>query len=160
MSISTYIMADSQLINERLKKLGVQSIENPRIEAYLSKIQDVADEINEQRSAALEQLRRSKITALTISKRTGIARQTLYNNPVLKLYIDSLIQDFKETTASEEIAKLKIQLMEKDEIIQKMVGRDAELVVCREKISALEDQVRLLQRQQEPAQSVAHQRIK
>lgn len=45
-------MADSQLINERLKKLGVQSIENPRIEAYLSKIQDVADEINEQRSAA------------------------------------------------------------------------------------------------------------
>ena len=138
----------------------MQSIENPRIEAYLSKIQDVADEINEQRSAALEQLRRSKITALTISKRTGIARQTLYNNPVLKLYIDSLIQDFKEITASEEIAKLKIQLMEKDEIIQKMVGRDAELIVCREKISALEAQILLLQSQQTRMIGNPTQRIK
>ena len=88
---------------------------------YLEKIELAIFEIFEREEKAKELLTNNHLSVNSISDKTGISRQTIYNRKILLEYIVSSQNDFKQldisfvnTNMGEKIEKLtkKIQLME------------------------------------------------
>lgn len=90
------------------------------IETYLSNQEDVFNELN-------NSLKESKVTSISVAKAAGMkSRQTLYNNPLIKLYSEHRMEQVNSLNPSSRIDDLKIRITSLNEQVDKMVNRDIE----------------------------------
>ena len=93
-----------------------------KIETVFSKIEDNKNSAE----AILVELHKNKPTLLSISKDTGISRQTLYNNPVLKEYIEHSCSTIFEDPKDEVIKQLQDKIDNLLKTINKLQERDVQ----------------------------------
>ena len=66
----------------------------------------------------------NKINIASIANAVGITRKTIYNNDVLKDYIESAGKEYDSNYPTNGLTNIREQLNESKEIINKMVRRD------------------------------------
>lgn len=96
----------------------------PFIEEYLVVIETIIHTISNDLVRFSENIKKNKISLSLISKEASISRQTLYNNPILKQYIEFSIDESKKNNPFDQIYELKkrISLLEND--IKMLESRD------------------------------------
>ena len=72
------------------------------------------------------ELHKNRPNLLSISKDTGISRQTLYNNPVLKEYIEHTCSTIFENPKDEVIKQLQAKIDNLSQTVSKLQERDVQ----------------------------------
>ncbi|WP_026492884.1 hypothetical protein [Butyrivibrio sp. XPD2002] len=111
---------------------------SPLILQHLRKIQSVINRFESERLAAEDRMKGTKLSANKIASEAQIARQTLYNNEILKEYVEQSILKQKANDPSQIIKELRQEIKEREEIISKLVARDAQEFMYKAKIKELE----------------------
>lgn len=114
-------------VKDRLDKMGINinSIK-PTSLKHLVKIENVISDKLENQAKMLEIFKENKISVLSISEESKIARQTFYNNPILKEYIDFTIESSDLVDPYKKIDELSSKLSELQEMIIQMQIRDVD----------------------------------
>lgn len=140
----------NEKIKNQLEELNVNYEEQKNtVIKHLIKIESVlSDAENEYNSAreTLAELDKNKLNLLSISKSTGISRQTLYNNPILKEYIEHACDtrfgnNPEDKTKDEVIKQLQSKIESLSEIIDKLQVRDVENEILRHKNKELKNTI-------------------
>lgn len=105
-------------IKNNVKKMGYEyEALQEKEKKHLIKIEKAVIETFKLEKQAKEMLSRNVVSVKGISSKAKIARQTLYNNPILKEYIDYRAESFakidasrKSSTKDEEIRKLRDEI--------------------------------------------------
>jgi uncharacterized protein (UPF0276 family) len=71
-----------------------------------------------------QEIKNNKINISSIAKTVDIARKTIYNNAILKDYINYANNIYNENYAENKISKLEDKISEQKTTIEKMVERD------------------------------------
>lgn len=119
-----------KLIDDKLSKLSLKPLryQKESIATYLRKIEAVIQTYEEERKQALRTYKENKISILKISKNTGIARQTIYNNRAsLEGYINKSIELQKKQDIFERVAESLKTLDELKADIFKLQLRDVNI---------------------------------
>ena len=112
---------------------------------HLIKIDEVLEEMVSAQTIAIQDIKNNKISINRISKESGIARQTFYNNPIIITYIEQYLAIKSVNNPYETIETLKEELRHKNEQIAKMVQRDATISKYKAKNKELTDEIVSLQ---------------
>lgn len=110
-----------ETIRVNAEKIGISFDElSDKDKEYLITIETAITESFELEKRAKEMISRNTVSVKGISKKTNLARQTIYNNPMLKEYINNRSEAF-----------------EKVDISRKSNGKDEEIRRLREEVKAL-----------------------
>lgn len=116
-------------INETIKKklllleIDIDKLTQKQLD-YLTKIEGIISDNMEKQEIALNELKSLGFSINSISDTTGISRQTFYNNPMLKKYIEFSIEEFNKENTYSKIKELKESMSEILEENTKMKYRD------------------------------------
>lgn len=131
-------------IRHNLEEMGVQpDLVEPKLLKHLYKIEEVITQkfiIQEQINDAIIKNRPS-INNIAIESK--IARQTIYNNTILKEYIEYRINKYFNSDLGRKVEKLLERITELEDTVRKMMERDVGLELMRNKISLLEKELQL-----------------
>jgi len=87
-------------------------------------------------------LQGNKITLTSISEDAGIkSRQTIYNNPELKAYVDARMRQANELNPYHLIDDLRAKIADIQEMYDKMVERDIDTEILRYEVSKLKNDI-------------------
>lgn len=119
------------LLNRKMQQ------EKPFLQEYLNKIELSILKTNNDLEMLLKNIKKNKLSLSSISKDTSVSRQTLYNNPILKDYIELSIRERENYNPMEYQEKLKkeISLLKKE--IQIMEYRDLQNEILKQSIKQL-----------------------
>jgi len=113
-------------VNRKLESINLRPLEaqTDRVNNYLINIEELVQKCNEERKHCVDKYKSLKLSVLKVSKECTIARQTIYNNKTLELYILKSIenQETEDVFNKMEIYKDSINKLEMD--ILKMQVRD------------------------------------
>lgn len=113
-------------VNIKLESLNLLPLESQkeRIKNYLINIEELVQKHEVERKHCIDKYKSLKFSVLKISKECTIARQTIYNNKELEMYILKSIenQEFEDIFNKQESYKDRITKLEAD--ISKMQVRD------------------------------------
>ena len=84
------------------------------------------------------------ITNITSSKDVSITRKTVYNNNLLKEYIENSIEDFPDYTKEIEMKKIKDKYSEVTELYNKVIDNIIDNYNRNEEIEELKNQIKIL----------------
>lgn len=114
----------------KLDKMGIEYVSlKPNIKAHLYKLELTLAQVNNQRVNLINEYKKVKPSVLSISTDAKIARQTLYNNKILKEYIEFSIKDFDSYDPFQEIDELKNKVNLLNEQLDRMYQRDIEVEI-------------------------------
>lgn len=151
-------------IKYRLYKINVNYDElKPTIKKYLDKIEFFITDIEIRKNnleTELRDLTKNKPNLLSVSNGAKISRQTLYNNEILKNYIETASDDIFVANPNEKIIEdLQKKVASLNTIIEKLQIRDFESQILiqenqklRELLSNSQTNTELLRSQKEEAQ--------
>ena len=87
-------------------------------------------------------LQGNKITLTSISEDAGIkSRQTIYNNPELKAYVDARMRQANELNPYHLVDDLRAKIADIQEMYDKMVERDIDTEILRYEVSKLKNDI-------------------
>lgn len=128
-------------------KIDINKIE-PNIMKHLINIETVFTDIFDTNNQLMTKLKENKPSILTISKKCNIARQTIYNNPLLKDYIELRLKQFNLLNViNTQNINLSQRVTELEEMVIKMQARDVNEQLLKNKVSSLEDELKILKKQ-------------
>ena len=116
-------------INETIKEklllleVNINKLTKKQLD-YLIKIEELISDNMEKQEIVLNKLKSLGFSINSISDITGISRQTFYNNPILKKYIELSIEEFNKENIYSKIKELKESMNEILEENTKMKYRD------------------------------------
>ncbi|WP_283675998.1 hypothetical protein [Clostridium perfringens] len=116
-------------INETIKEklllleVNINKLTKKQLD-YLIKIEELISDNMEKQEIVLNKLKSLGFSINSISDITGISRQTFYNNPILKKYIELSIEEFNKKNIYSKIKELKESMNEILEENTKMKYRD------------------------------------
>ena len=84
-------------------------------------------------------VKENSINVKSISEATGISRKTFYNNDLLNTFVQEHITVDKES--KDEINKLKENLKDKEEKINKLLYRDIDFISMQNELSKLQNEL-------------------
>lgn len=114
----------------KLDKMGIEYVSlKSNIKAHLYKLELTLAEVKNKRVNLINEYKKVKPSVLSISTDAKIARQTLYNNKILKEYIEFSIRDFDSYDPFQEIDELKNKINLLNEQLDKMYQRDIEVEI-------------------------------
>ena len=130
-------------IRKNTKKIGYDfDALSDKDKQYLITIETSITEIFDLEQQAREMISKNTVSVKGVSAKTNIARQTIYNNPILKQYINYRSETFtkidasrKDTLKDEEIKSLK-------EEVTALHKRDVELEEAKRHIKELKKQLK------------------
>ncbi|CAM4038082.1 hypothetical protein COLU111180_20425 [Cohnella lubricantis] len=131
-------------IRVHLTEMGIQpDLVEPKILMHLHKIEEtLSNKFN-----ALEQINEAIIknrpSINNISSESKVARQTVYNNAILKEYIEYRINQYAIMDPGKRAERLLERIAELEDTVRKMMERDVGLELMRNKISLLEKELQL-----------------
>ena len=97
---------------------------DPKDKEYLLSIERVVLENYAVAKDLRESLKKNKLSLNVLATRTKIARQTFYNNDVLKVYVELTIKEFESVDLIAIEYRQKEEIRSLNEIITAMVVRD------------------------------------
>lgn len=106
-----------------LLNIDINKIPKKQLE-YLIKIETLLIEQTRRQEFALSELKELGFSINSVSDSTGISRQTFYNNPILKQYVEYSINLFNENNVYFKIKELKESLADVLDENTKMKYRD------------------------------------
>ena len=128
-----------EIIKSKLLDIGYSYEELPQNQQ--KHIEKIGGEITKRlisQKSALNQIKENKISVSSITHSVGISRKTIYNNTVLKEYIEVAETQYDECIPTNKCDQnIKEQLIISREIINKMVKRDIHLENTRFEIDSL-----------------------
>ncbi len=129
-------------VKNRLEEMGinVDTLKSTSLK-HLIKIEDVISEKLENQSKMLESFKENKISVLSISEESKIARQTFYNNPILKEYITFVLDNSDLVDPYKKIDTLNAKLYELQEMVTQMQIRDVNLEILYQEKENLKDEL-------------------
>ena len=112
-------------ISRKLLKLNLNAEGlDIRDNEYLLSIERVVLENYAMAKELRESLKKNKLSLNILSARTNIARQTFYNNDVIKLYVDLTLKEFESVDLIAIEYRQKEEIRSLNNIIAAMVVRD------------------------------------
>ena len=133
-----------EAVNNKLLKLCIGEEIDKRTYGYLIAIEEVLIESEARKKEAIEIIKEERLNTKKISERVSISRATIYNNPILLRYIEDSIESEKEDLFK-EIETLKEIISNQKITINNMMKRDAELVLYKNEVEKLREQIEILQ---------------
>ncbi len=130
-------------IEENARKIGYdfgKMSDNDK--QYLIKIETVILKIFELEQEARDMISKNTVSIKGVSKKTKIARQTLYNNPMLKEYINYRAEAFAKIDASRKDSAMYDKIKQLKEEITILHKRDVELEEAKRQIKDLKKQLK------------------
>lgn len=129
-------------VKNRLDEMGinVDTLKSTSLK-HLIKIEDVISEKLENQSKMLESFKENKVSVLSISEESKIARQTFYNNPILKEYITYVLDNSDLVDPYKKIDALNAKLSELQEMVTQMQIRDVNLEILYQEKENLKDEL-------------------
>ena len=135
----------NEKIIKNIKKFGLSSDDiKPNTMEYLIKVDDVLNKITTTRAEAIQTIKSEKVSINKIAKESGISRQTFYNNPIITSYVEKYIEIYVKESPYETINNLKEEIKNRDEQIEKLVQRDANIAYYKAENKELSDEVESL----------------
>ena len=135
----------NEKIIKNLKKFGLSSDDiKPNTMEYLIKVDDVLNKITTTRAEAIQTIKSEKASINKVAKESGISRQTFYNNPIITSYVEKYIEIYVKESPYETINNLKEEIKNRDEQIEKLVQRDANIAYYKAENKELSDEVESL----------------
>lgn len=118
-----------KLIDERLRQLRLSplNLQKDNLARYLRLVEGINQESNNSRNELIKKYKSLNLSFLSISKAINISRQTIYNNDILEMYIDKVIDEQQKEDVFYKMEYLQEQVQEKQEEINKMQLRDVEI---------------------------------
>lgn len=127
-----------ETIKNTTKKLGYDYEElSEKDKKYLNVIEEAITETFELEEQARKMLSRNTVSVKGVSKKTDIARQTLYNNPMLKEYINFRSTTFIKSDASRRESMKDAEIQTLKEEIEVLHKRDVELEETKRQVKEL-----------------------
>lgn len=135
----------NEKIIKNLKKFGLSSDDiKPNTMEYLIKVDDALNKITTARAEAIQTIKSEKTSINKVAKESGISRQTFYNNPIITSYVEKYIEIYVKESPYETINNLKEEIKNRDEQIEKLVQRDANIAYYKAENKELSDEVESL----------------
>ncbi|MGG1555648.1 hypothetical protein [Paenibacillus ferrarius] len=131
-------------MKSHLEELEVQfELIDPKMLRHLYKI----EEIFRQKFITQEQMNdtiiKNRPSINNIAIESKIARQTIYNNTILKKYIEHRINKYTNQDLGKKVERLLGRIAELEDMVKKMMERDVGVEIMRNKISLLEKELKL-----------------
>lgn len=127
-----------ETIKNTTKKLGYDYEElSEKDKEYLNVIEEAITETFELEEQARKMLSRNTVSVKGVSKKTDIARQTLYNNPMLKEYINFRSTTFIKSDASRRESMKDAEIQTLKEEVEVLHKRDVELEETKRQVKEL-----------------------
>lgn len=127
-------------------KVSIELIE-PKVKEYLNKVEKIISEKFSLQEEIKTQMKKNRPSINNIATESKIARQTIYNNEVLKNYIEIRIDQYNQDDPVKRNEKLSEKISELESIIKKMMERDVSVELMRRKVSLVENELKLLKRE-------------
>lgn len=132
-----------ETIKKNARKIGCDyDALSAKDKQYLITVETAITETFELEQKAREMISKNTVSVKGISNKTKIARQTLYNNPMLKEYINYRAESFckidasrQDTAKDEEIKRLKAE-------VAALHKRDVEIMEAKREINDLKKQLK------------------
>ena len=135
----------NEKIIKNLKKFGLSSDDiKPNTMEYLIKVDDALNKITTARAEAIQTIKSEKTSINKVAKESGISRQTFYNNPIITSYVEKYIEIYVKESPYKTINNLKEEIKNRDEQIEKLVQRDANIAYYKAENKELSDEVESL----------------
>lgn len=135
----------NEKIIKNLKKFGLSTDDiKPNTIEYLVKVDEVLNQITTARAEAIQTIKNEKTSINKIAKESGISRQTFYNNPIITSYVERYIEMYVKESPYETINNLKEDIKNRDEQIEKLVQRDANIAYYKAENQELSDEIESL----------------
>ena len=135
----------NERVMENLKTFGLDTNIKPTTLKHLAKVDEVLEAMAQAHTNAIQGIKNNKISINRVSKESGIARQTFYNNPIITAYIEKFLETHVEASPYEVIDSLREEIRRKDKQIAGLVQRDATVSKCKAENKALTDEIASLQ---------------
>jgi len=130
-------------INLTLEKLNVQpELVEPKSWEQLRKIERVISEAFALQEKFKNEVRKTRPSKNNVASKSNIARQTIYNNELLNMYIEYRISEYNEIDPFRKNEKLFDRISVLEGQIKDMTERDVKIELMRRKISQLEDELK------------------
>jgi hypothetical protein len=134
-----------ETINQILEKMKVKSeLVEPKIMEHLKNIEVVLGEKFTKQEELKNEITKNRPSINGVAKESKIARQTIYNNDLLKAFIELRIENYNELDLVKRNDKLSEEIRELKKKIKKMEERDVQLELMRRKISLVEKELKQL----------------
>ena len=147
----------NERVLETLKSFGLDTDIKPMTLKHLAKIDKVLETMTQARTNAFQEIKNNKISINRVAKESGIARQTFYNNPIIKAYIEKYLAANIDVSPYETIEMLREEIRRKDEQIAGLVQRDATVSKCKAENQQLTDEITSLQETIKSQEELIHQ---
>jgi|GEM_PF-2341958 hypothetical protein len=120
---------------------------------YLIEIEnEISKRLNMQKNN-YQQIKNNKISVSSIAKSVNISRKTIYNNQILKNYINYAEDIYNNNYAENKISQLEDKLTEQRIIIEKMVERDITIENLNIKVDQMKNEIKTYKKENEILQS-------
>lgn len=127
-------------LRENLKKYEISVDASSKTYQHLLMIDDVLQQMESRQSEAKKYLKKTLMSISSVAKAAGIARGTIYNNKVLRDYIESFAEDHSDAGIYDECERLQKNLDEANQEIELLVQRDVDAMMYAKKIKELEQE--------------------
>lgn len=132
-----------ETIKKNARKIGYDyNALSDKDKKYLIAVETAITETFELEQQAREMISKNTVSVKGVSNKTKIARQTLYNNPMLKEYINYRAAAFGKIDASKKDTDKDKEMKKLREEITALHKRDVELMEAKREIRELKKQIR------------------
>ncbi|MCM3359532.1 hypothetical protein [Psychrobacillus sp. MER TA 171] len=135
-------------INVTIEKMGIKfDLIEPKILEHLKKVEQVISEKFSIQEDIQNNIKNNRLSINNIASDSNIARQTIYNNELLKSYIEIRINSYNQFDPGKKNDKLLEQISVLEKMIKKMTERDVQLELTRRKLALVENELKLLKKE-------------
>lgn len=132
-----------ETIKKNARKIGYDyDALSEKDKQYLITVETAITETFDLEQQARDMISKNTVSVKGIANRTQIARQTLYNNPMLKEYINYRAKAFTRIDASRQDAAKDEEIKKLKEEVEALHKRDVELMEAQREIKELKKQLK------------------
>ncbi|MGG3561963.1 hypothetical protein ABES03_10190 [Neobacillus rhizosphaerae] len=142
-----------ETINLTLEKLGIKNeLVEPKIMEYLKKMEAVLSEKLAKQEVIQNEITKNRPSINGIAKESKVARQTIYNNNLLKNYTQLRMDNYNQQDPVKRNEKLSEDISKLEKRIKQMGERDVQIELMRRKVSLVEKELKHLKEEKEELQ--------
>ncbi|WP_342540399.1 hypothetical protein MHI39_24115 [Heyndrickxia sp. FSL K6-6286] len=131
-----------------LEKMNIQTeLVEPKNWEHIKKIEAVLTEAFTVQEEFKNSVKNTRPSINSTASKAKIARQTIYNNELLKNYIEIRIREYNEFDPFKKNEKLKERITELENKVNLMSERDVGLELMRRKITLLESDLKNIKKE-------------
>lgn len=134
-------MEEYRTLSEEIENIGYNFAEQKkRTQSYLYDIYNYKNFVIKQIEESSENLSKQYFSISDVAEKIECSRTTIYQNTILKAYIENINEKIDLLSPYKEIEKLKKEILYLNEVIEKMKVRDTENLLLKREINDLRDQ--------------------